>query len=97
MLALVIWIFLWYRKADSPAASPSTPMAKSRLPLAVSIVGIAAALGFLHAAWLVGTPTTFHTADSFMFVFAVTTMAVTFWQLLVYCVLVSSHQVWTLS
>ncbi len=97
MLALVIWIVLWYRRTDSPAAPPARAVAKSRLPLAVTMVGIAAAAGFIHAAWLVGTPTTFHTADYFMFVFAVTTMAATFWQLLVYCVLVSSHQVWALS
>jgi hypothetical protein len=97
MLALVIWIVLWYRRTDAPAPSASWAVAKSRLPLAIIIVGIAAALGFIHAAWLIGTPTTFHMADSFMFVFAVTTMAVTFWQLMVYCVLVSSHQVWTLS
>ena len=69
----------------------------TRFPLALGMIGIAGLLASSMPPGCHRTPTTFHTADSFMFVFAVTTMAVTFWQLMVYCVLVSSHQVWTLS
>ena len=36
-------------------------------------------------------------AHSFLLIFAVTALALAFWQLLLYCVLVSSHQMWIIT
>jgi len=94
MLALAIWVWLWYRRSPlpSPAASNSPP--KSYVGLAVAIFAVAAAAGAVRALFIIGTPETMARADMFFLVYAVTSLAVAFWQLLLYCVLVSSHQIW---
>ena len=48
----------------------------------------------VRALLVVGMPATRSNADLFVFVFGVTALALAFWQLLLYCVLVSSHQMW---
>ena len=58
------------------------------------MLAIAAVAGAIRAVVLFGMPATAARADGFILVYAVTSLAVAFWQLLLYCVLVSSHQVW---
>lgn len=94
MLALAAWIFLWYRRTPLPDEPMSVSSRKSRFGLAIAMFAIAGILGMLRAIVLIGIPATIGRADTFLFVCGVTSLAVAFWQLLLYCVLVSSHQVW---
>ena len=94
MLALAVWVWLWYR--DSGATVPSVAPSQSRFPLALAMFAVAALAGLARAMLLVGAPVNRGTADVFMLVFGVTAFALAFWELLFYCVLVSTHQVWTL-
>jgi len=95
-VALAIWIWIWYRRTP-PAAEPLTGRSQSRFPLAVMMFAFACIVG-LGRALLVAkiTFTPLH-ADHFLLVFSVTVLALAFWQVLLYCVLVSTHQVWTLA
>lgn len=92
MLALAIWVWLWYRKSQ-PAPYPVI-RTQSRFPLAVAMFAVAGAVGLLRAVIEVGSPMRTARPDHFCLVFAVTTLALAFWQLILYCVLVSTHQVW---
>ena len=94
MLALAIWVWLWYRQSPLPAEPASQSRPKSYFGLAVAMLAIAAAAGVVRAVILFGMPGTAAGADGFILVYAVTSLAVAFWQLLLYCVLVSSYQVW---
>ena len=94
MLALLIWVVLWYRRTPLPDRQSSISGAKSRVGLAVAMFGIAAIFGTMRAISLIGVPATLGRVDTFLFVCGVTSLAVAFWQLLLYCVLVSSRQVW---
>ena len=51
----------------------------------------------MRALIVVGRPHAMANVDHFLLVFGVTSLALAFWQLLLYCVLVSSHQVWTIT
>ena len=96
LLALAIWVMVWYHRTPvSAAVSQGRP--RSRFALAVVMLAVAGLAGLARALVVVGPPATRFNADKFMFVFGVTALALAFWQLLLYCVLVSSHQVWTLS
>jgi len=92
LLALAIWVALWYRR--TPVAAVRSPQAHSRFGLAIAMFAIAAAAGTIRATLLIGMPATMARADLYFLICAVTSIAVAFWQLLLYCVLVSSHQVW---
>lgn len=96
MLALAIWVVLWYRRS-APAArvTPKSPP-KSRFGLAVAMFVLAAIAGTVRAVLIIGPPASTARADKFLLVCGVTSLAVAFWQLLFYCVLVSSYQVWTI-
>jgi uncharacterized protein DUF4184 len=94
MLVLVIWVVLWYRRAPLPIEQLPQPRRKSRFALAVVMLAIAGVAGSVRAAMLIGAPATLARADTFLFICGVTSLAVAFWQLLLYCVLVSSYQVW---
>ena len=96
MLALAIWVVLWYRRsAPGVRVSPKSPP-KSHFGLAVAMFAIAAIAGTVRAALIIGLPASLGRADHFLLVCGVTSLATAFWQLLFYCVLVSSHQVWTI-
>jgi hypothetical protein len=93
ILALAMWVLLWYRK--TPALQTGTMQRpQSRFSLAVAIFAVAGIAGLARALVIVGIPATRSNADVFMLVFCVTALALAFWQLLFYCVLVSSHQMW---
>ena len=94
LVALAIWVWLWYRKAQ-PAEE--TGESRSRFPLALLMFAIAALIGFWRAALIVGAPVSRGTADVFLLIFGVTALALAFWEIVLYCVLVSTHQVWTLN
>jgi hypothetical protein len=96
MAALAIWVLLWYQR--TPAAEVGRrPQPKSRFTLAVVIFVIAGLAGLIRALVVVGMPATRSNADVFLLVFCVTALALAFWQLLLYCVLVSSHQMWIIT
>ncbi|HLI62706.1 MAG TPA: DUF4184 family protein [Terriglobales bacterium] len=94
MLALAIWVLLWYRSAPTVAAATSRP--RSRFALAVAMLAIAAAVGTLRAVLVVGPPVSLGRINIFLLISGVTSLAAAFWQLLFYCVLVSSYQMWVI-
>ncbi len=97
MFALAIWVWLWYcRTAPSVSLQPHRP-AQSRFVLGVAMFVVAGAVGFARAALVVGKPASRGGADKFFLIFAVTALALAFWELLLYCVLMSTHQTWTLT
>jgi len=94
--ALVIWIWVWYRRTP-PATEPLAVRSQSRFTLVMVMFAVACIMGLgraLRSATITLRP--LH-GDHFLLVFSVTAMALVFWQLLLYCVLVSTHQVWTLT
>lgn len=96
LLALAVWILLWYQR--TPASSlAANYAASSRFAVALAMLGVALVAALLRAFVMVGVPVFHSNAHSFLLVFSVTGLAVAFWQLLLYCVLVSTHQVWTLN
>ncbi len=92
MAALVIWVWLWYRRTV-PGAEPAqrSPM-NSRFLLAITMFVVAGSVGLARAVLVVGIPATRGQADRFILIISVTAIALAFWQLLLYCVLVSSRQ-----
>ena len=96
LLALAIWILQWYRKTPEPKhgfkAAP-----RSHFALAVGMFAIAGVAALARAMIVVGAPAFRSNAHHFLLVFAVTALALAFWQLLFYCVLVSTHQVWIIT
>ncbi len=96
MLALAIWVALWYWRSASGVRAPLKSPPPSRFGLAVAMFALAALAGTLRAALLIGPPASIGRADRFLLVCGVTSLAAAFWQLLFYCVLVSSYQVWIL-
>jgi len=92
-LALAIWVWIWYRDAQPVA---DTAMPASRFPAAVMMFAAAALAGLGRAAFVVGLPSNRGTADLFMLNFGVTALALAFWELVLYCVLVSTRRVPTL-
>jgi nitrate reductase gamma subunit len=96
LATLALWVLLWYRR--TPTAEVGTrPRPKSRFTLAVAIFAVAGLAGLVRALVVVGMPATRSNADVFILVFCVTALALAFWQLLLYCVLVSSHQTWIIT
>lgn len=95
MLALAIWVLLWYRSAPAISTTKSHP--SSRFGLAVAMLAIAAAVGAVRAVLVIGPPVSVARANLFLLVCGVTSLAAAFWQLLLYCVLVSSYQVWIIT
>jgi Domain of unknown function (DUF4184) len=96
LISLAIWIWLWYRKAPAGVIGPR-PYPRSRVALGIVMFVVAGLAGLVRALLVVGVPATRSNADHFVFVFGVTALALAFWQLLLYCVLVSSHQMWIIT
>jgi uncharacterized protein DUF4184 len=90
--ALALWTWFWYRSSQ-PVLDPAAPV-RSRFPLAVAMFAIAGVVGLIRAVLIASTPITRANINLFLLVFAVTSLALAFWQLFAYCVLVSTHQVW---
>ncbi len=96
MLALAIWVVLWYRRSAPAVVVTRKSSPRSRFGLAVAMLVLAAIAGTVRAVLIIGPPASIGRADRFLFVCGVTSLAAAFWQLLFYCVLVSSYQVWTI-
>lgn len=97
MLVLALWGWHWYRTTPPHELKKSRQPLISRFPLAVAMFTLAGAIGLLRAKALIGIPIPAGKVDAFVLLWGVTSLALAFWQLLLYCVLVSSHQVWTLT
>jgi hypothetical protein len=95
MLALAVWGLLWYRSAPAIATTRSRP--RSRFGLAVAMLAIAAAVGTVRAVLVIGPPVSLARMNLFLFISGITSLAAAFWQILFYCVLVSSYQVWIIT
>ena len=93
MVALALWVLLWYRNTPEPQLRFNA-VPKSHFFLAVTMFAIAGMVALIRAFVVVGMPALRANASHFLMVFAVTAIAVAFWQLLLYCVMVSTHQVW---
>jgi hypothetical protein len=96
LLALAVWVLLWYQRTPASELAAKYPP-RSRFSLALAMFGIAAIAALFRAFVLVGVPVFHSNAHSFLLVFSITGLAVAFWQLLLYCVLVSTYQVWALN
>ena len=96
LVVLAIWIWQWYR--HTPVTENATRLRpKSRFTLAIAMMVAAGVIGLIRALIVVGMPAFRSNAHNFLLVFAVTSLALAFWQLLLYCVLSSTHQVWIIS
>jgi hypothetical protein len=96
LLALAVWVVLWYRNTPEPKVG-FKPLPKSHFALAIGMFTLAAAIAVIRALVVVGVPVFRSNAHHFLLVFAVTALALAFWQLLFYCVLVSTHQLWIMT
>ena len=92
LLALAVWIFLWYRNTVPVVASASSPKLKSRVSLAVFMFAIAGALGMWRALLLASQSQTNYDWDLLVLQFSVTVIAVAFWELLFYCLITMSRE-----
>ena len=91
LIALAVWVVLWYQKTEPV---PNHAAAPSRFPQALAIFAVAIGAG-LRSSWLtIGAPMNPHLCDSLLLVFGVTSIALVLWQVLVYCLMISSH--WSL-
>ncbi len=61
------------------------------------MVAVAIVAGLIRAWLVIGMPKSLDVADAFLLVFGVTSIALVFWQVLIYCLMISSHQTWTIS
>ena len=96
ILALALWVLLWYRNTPEPQLK-FNPVPRSHFFLAIGMFAIAGTAALIRAFVVVGMPAFRANASHFLMVFAVTAIALAFWQLLFYCVLVSTHQVWIIT
>jgi hypothetical protein len=96
IVALALWILLWYRKTPVAQIGPQ-PHPKSRFALGATIFFVAGTLALVRAFLEVGAPAIRSNAHAFLLVFSVTSLELAFWQLLLYCVLVSTHQTWIIT
>jgi len=93
-LSLGAWLLLWYLRTPPVGNVASLPAHKSRAPLAAILFAIAIATGLLRAWNLIGmAPPTAHNWDWFMLNFAATAIAVGFWEVLFYCLIVTSREI----
>ena len=93
LLAVAIWIVLWYRRTSPLEDADLTAPVTSQLPVAVLILVIATATGLLHGWMLLGmVPMTIRNLDWFLLNVATTAIAVAFWELLLYCLITTSRE-----
>ncbi len=96
LIALAIWIMLWYRRTQ-PAPATGAARANSGPLIVLGMLAVALVAGFVRAWLVIGAPKNMEIADAFLLVFGVTSIALVFWQVLFYCVMISTHQTWTIS
>jgi hypothetical protein len=92
MVAIAVWIALWYRRTTPAEEAPPLERKRPYGTLALGMLLVAAATGFVRAMILTGVPRTIDGADRFLAWFGVTSMAVAFWEFFVYSlVTTASH------
>jgi hypothetical protein len=90
LFALGVWTLLWYQNTAPVKNIASQPQLRSRVWLAIIMFAIAFAAGLLRAWLLIGmVPRNIHHWDWFMLQFGVTAIAVAFWELLFYCLIMT--------
>jgi len=90
LCALGIWILLWYHNTAPVKDVASQPQLGSRFLLAIIMFAIAVAIGLLRAWLLLGmVPRNILHWDWFLLQFGVTTLAAAFWELLLYCLIIT--------
>jgi hypothetical protein len=90
VVALAVWIGLWYRQTV-----PTDEVVQGDRPhatLALGMLAVAAAGGFVRAMVLTGVPRNIDGADKFLALFGSTSLAVAFWELLVYSLVTTARQ-----
>ena len=97
LVVLGIWGVLWYRETAVVGAATPKSRPKSRFALALLMFAFAGVAGFLRARAVIGMTITPLNFDFFLLVFGLTALDLAFWQVLLYCVLVSSYQVWIIA
>jgi hypothetical protein len=97
VIVLAIWGLLSYRATSGVGTATLASPPKSRFTLAVIMFVVAGVAGFLRARAVIGPPITPANFDFFLLVFGLTALDLAFWQVLLYCVLVSSYQVWIIT
>jgi hypothetical protein len=93
LVALGIWVLLWYRNT-APQPALAAAKANSGPWIAFAMIAGATVAAFLRAWLVIGMPKGLHVTDAFALVFGVTGIALVFWQVLIYCLMISSHQTW---
>lgn len=93
LVALGIWVLLWYRKT-APQPAVGAAKANSGPWIALTMIAVATVAALVRAWLVIGMPKNPHMADVFLLVFGVTGIALVFWEVLIYCVMISSHQTW---
>jgi hypothetical protein len=84
VVALVVWIGLWYRKTAPTAEIVSPQRTRVNAMLGAGMLAVAVACGLIRAITLTGAPSDIESADRFLAGFSATCLAVAFWELLVY-------------
>ncbi len=97
LLVLGIWGWVWYRQTEVVATATPKSQPRSHFALALAMLVLAGVAGFLRAHALMRLPFTPGNFDHFMLVFGLTALDLAFCQVLLYCVLVSSYQVWIIT
>ena len=93
LVAIGIWLLLWYRNT-APQPAVGAAKANSGPWIALTMIAVATAIALVRAWLTIGIPKNLHRTDAFLLVFGVTGIALVFWQVLIYCVMISSHQTW---
>ena len=90
LFALGVWVLLWYGNTAPDTDMASRSQIRSRVWLAILMFAIAVAAGLLRA-WLLTrmVPRNIHHWDWFLLQFGVTAIAVAFWELLFYCLILT--------
>jgi len=97
IVALALWVWLWYRDSAPVVPAAPDPPVRSRFILAVIMFAAAGIAGLGRAVLVVGAPINRGLADHFLLIFGVTSLALAFWEIVLYCVLVSAQPVRTLT
>ena len=92
MVALVVWIALWYRKTAPTAEIKPLQRKRFHSMLGVGMLVGAAACGLVRAMLLTGIPRDIVSADRFLAGFSATSLAVLFWELLAYSLVATARQ-----
>jgi hypothetical protein len=82
---------IWYR--ESVPRGQCTPL-RSRWDLALIMGAAAVVAAIIRARLIIGVPGNIERWDQFMLVAGVTAMAILFWEVFIYCLMISTHQVW---